>query len=121
MHPHRKKANADHEAKLAKFAAGGHMTAGAESGVGRLQKAAHHRKVAAMGEGHAPKLRADQVARRARGGKVKKRAEGGPTNPATAEVPPPKQISSEEDEYNRELKLRIRNAGPNGRLPPTSR
>ena len=90
MHPHRKKANADHEAKLNKLARGGLMMAGAESGVGRLQKAAHHRKVVALGEGAAPKLRADQVARRARGGKVKKRDDGGAVagrKPLKPEIP----------------------------------
>jgi hypothetical protein len=52
---------------------------------------------------------------RASGGRIKRDAGGQAPEPIK---PAPSQ---EETEYNRELALRLRNVGRNGRLPPTSR
>lgn len=65
------------DAKLHKIAKTTRMTAGAETGKGRLQKAALQKKLKGKNfivEGTPTKVRAD---RRARGGKIKFRADGG--------------------------------------------
>lgn len=76
-HPMSKQASASSQDKLCRMAGGKvKLTAGAESGPGRLLKAEAQREDGVRGElGSSPKPRADRAGR-AKGGKVK-RADGG--------------------------------------------
>lgn len=75
-HPNKKESEGSADKKLRKMAQGGRMSAGSESGEGRLQKSAKQRNANIRGEGSTSKLRADKPSRR-KGGKIKYRADGG--------------------------------------------